>query len=112
MQDSILTIQDIILTMQDNIPSVEDNIPTAQDNISIVEDNIPIVQDNIPTVLCRCFTDPTLQPRLVNGWFWSGSGAQIPPTNKPGPGWKRNPWGKTGIFTKVRHTILYFNNYF
>merc|ERR1712013_82350 len=29
----------------------------------------------------RCFTDPTLQPRLVNGWFWSGSGAQIPPTN-------------------------------
>jgi len=49
----------------------------------------------------RCFTDPTLQPRLVNGWFWSGSGVQLPPTNKPGPGWKRNPWGKTGIFTKV-----------
>jgi len=49
----------------------------------------------------RCFTDPTLQPRLVNGWFWSGSGVQIPPTNKPPPGWKRNPWGKTGIYTKV-----------
>jgi len=53
------------------------------------------------TVDNRCFTDPSLQPRLINGWFWSGSNAQIAPTNKPPPGWKRNPWGKTGIFTKV-----------
>ena len=27
-------------------------------------------------------------------------------TNKPQPGWKRNPWGKTGIFSKVsKHGI-------
>merc|ERR1711971_870924 len=30
----------------------------------------------------RCFTDATLQPRLVNGWFWSGSGAKIPPPTR------------------------------
>merc|ERR1712128_251207 len=50
----------------------------------------------------RCFTDPSLQPRLVNGWFWSGSGVLIGSTDKPQPGWKRNPWGKTGIFSKVK----------
>ena len=53
---------------------------------------------------CRCFTDPSLQPRLINGWFWSGSGVLIAATNRPAPGWKRNPWGKTGIFTKVRRS--------
>jgi len=53
------------------------------------------------TVDPKCLTTPALQPRLIKGWFWSGSGARIADTNKIPPGWKKNPWGRTGIFTKV-----------
>jgi len=49
----------------------------------------------------RCFTDPTLQPRLVNGWFWSGSGERLPPTDRVAAGWRGNPWGTTGLFTRL-----------
>jgi len=49
----------------------------------------------------KCYTTPSLQPRIAKGWFWSGSGAKIPDTDKTPPGWSKNPWGKTGIFTKV-----------
>ena len=30
------------------------------------------------------------------GWFWSGSGARISPTNSTPPGWPRSPWSHTG----------------
>jgi len=50
----------------------------------------------------QCFTDKSLQPRLINGWFWSGSGVKISATDKTPPGWNSNPWGTTGIFTQVR----------
>ncbi|XP_023349634.1 uncharacterized protein LOC111718310 [Eurytemora carolleeae] len=53
------------------------------------------------TVSKECFTTPSIQPRIVNSWFWSGSGARIPPTNSTPEGWTKNPWGSTGIFTKV-----------
>merc|ERR1711973_239654 len=53
------------------------------------------------TVSSECLTNPAIQPRLVKGWFWSGSGARIPDTNKIPPGWSKNPWGSTGIYTKV-----------
>ena len=49
----------------------------------------------------RCFTEPSLQPRIVKSWFWSGSGTSIPATNSTPPGWSANPWGTTGIFTQV-----------
>jgi len=39
---------------------------------------------------------PHLQPKHINGWFWAGSGARIPPTNRTAPGWTDNPWSHTG----------------
>ena len=33
---------------------------------------------------------------LFLGWFWSGSGARITPTNSTPPGWPRSPWSHTG----------------
>ncbi|CAL4124157.1 unnamed protein product, partial [Meganyctiphanes norvegica] len=37
-----------------------------------------------------------LLPLIVNGWFWSGSNAAIPPTNNIPEGWDYQPWGPTG----------------
>ena len=48
------------------------------------------------TVSERCYTDEGVQPRSVNGWFWSGSGRRLPPTNTTGKGWTANPWSKEG----------------
>lgn len=39
---------------------------------------------------------PHLQPRHINGWFWSGSGVRIHATNETAPGWRKNPWSNTG----------------
>merc|ERR1712111_102645 len=33
-----------------------------------------------------------LQPPTVNGWFWSGSGVKMAPTNSTPPGWSYQPW--------------------
>jgi len=43
---------------------------------------------------------PHLQPKHINGWFWSGSGARLPPTNETGEGWKENPWSHTGFLSQ------------
>ena len=40
-----------------------------------------------------CFTTASLQPRLTNAWFWSGSGVRLGPTDRPQEGWRSNPWG-------------------
>ncbi len=37
-----------------------------------------------------------LQPVGVNGWFWSGSGVKMAPTNSTPPGWPYQPWSNTG----------------
>jgi len=37
-----------------------------------------------------------LQPATVNGWFWSGSGVKMAPTNSTPPGWSYQPWSYTG----------------
>jgi len=37
-----------------------------------------------------------LQPKHINGWFWSGSGVRMAPTNSTPDGWMRNPWSHTG----------------
>ena len=29
----------------------------------------------------RCYTQPELQPRIVFGWFWAGTGRPLHPTN-------------------------------
>ncbi|XP_023339500.1 uncharacterized protein LOC111709818 [Eurytemora carolleeae] len=43
---------------------------------------------------------PHLQPKNIKGWFWSGSGSSIPPTNETAPGWKDNPWSDTGFLSQ------------
>jgi len=42
-----------------------------------------------------------LQPVSVNGWFWSGSGVKMAPTNAKPPGWGYQPWSNTGHKTKI-----------
>ncbi|XP_042235144.1 L-selectin-like [Homarus americanus] len=37
---------------------------------------------------------PDLKPTIINGWFWSGSGKRIPPTNSKA-GWNGD-WSRTG----------------
>ena len=32
----------------------------------------------------------------VHGWFWSGSGMKMAPTNAKPPGWSYQPWSPTG----------------
>lgn len=41
-----------------------------------------------------------LQPTIVNGWFWSGSGVKMAPTNSTPPGWQYQPWSDTGHKTQ------------
>jgi len=41
-----------------------------------------------------------LQPASVNGWFWSGSGVKMAPTNSTPPGWSYQPWSFTGHKTQ------------
>jgi len=43
-----------------------------------------------------CKDRADLQPPEVNGWFWSGSGTKMAPTNKSPPGWGYQPWSFTG----------------
>lgn len=40
---------------------------------------------------------PHLQPRHINGWFWSGTGVSIASTNSTPAGWSANPWSRTGF---------------
>jgi len=39
---------------------------------------------------------PDLQPPIVNGWFWSGSSARIPPTNDTFSGAWNGDWSPSG----------------
>jgi len=49
---------------------------------------------------------PYLQPKHINGWFWSGSGVRIPATNVTAPGWSENPWSHTGFLSQfVDHHV-------
>ena len=48
-----------------------------------------------------CYTEPSVQPRIVNGWFWTGSSKTLSPTNNIPRGWKKNPRGTTGALTQV-----------
>lgn len=40
----------------------------------------------------QCYTDPGVQPRRVNGWFWTGSERRLAATNSTPRGWGSNPW--------------------
>jgi len=51
------------------------------------------------TVSPDCLTNPQIQPRLTRGWYWSGSGQPIARTDRIPKGWRKNPWGTTGIYT-------------
>jgi len=48
-----------------------------------------------------CFTTESLQPRLINAWFWSGSGVRLGATDRPQPGWRSNPWGTNGLCSRA-----------
>lgn len=50
---------------------------------------------------------PHLQPRNINGWFWSGSGSRIAPTNSTPVGFTEMPWSKTGYIGQflVNHDV-------
>jgi len=48
-----------------------------------------------------CFTTESLQPRLINAWFWSGSGSRLGATDRPQPGWRSNPWGTNGLCSRA-----------
>jgi hypothetical protein len=41
-----------------------------------------------------------LQPLSINGWFWSGSGVKLAPTNSTPTGWSAQPWSRTGHFKR------------
>ena len=44
----------------------------------------------------RAFCFQTANVLSFAGWFWSGSGARMAPTNSTPDGWMRNPWSHTG----------------
>jgi len=46
-----------------------------------------------------------LQPVNVNGWFWSGSGVKMAPTNSTPPGWSYQPWSDTGHKTQFNNGL-------
>merc|ERR1712226_1315213 len=46
-----------------------------------------------------------LQPVAVNGWFWSGSGVKMAPTNSTPPGWTYQPWSDTGHKTQFNNGL-------
>jgi hypothetical protein len=43
-----------------------------------------------------CTVEEKYSTKPFSGWFWSGSGERIPPTNVTAPGWSENPWSDTG----------------
>ena len=47
-----------------------------------------------------------LQPVQVNGWFWSGSGVKMAPTNSTPPGWSYQPW--SGKEKSIKKGKLFF----
>ncbi|TRY66917.1 hypothetical protein TCAL_04358 [Tigriopus californicus] len=47
-----------------------------------------------------------LQPTRINGWFWSGSGVKMAPTDKAPPGWSYQPWSFTGHNSKINGSVL------
>jgi len=52
-----------------------------------------------------------LQPVAVNGWFWSGSGVKMAPTNSTPPGWSYQPWSPTGHKTAIEgHDVAQRDN--
>jgi len=54
---------------------------------------------------------PHLQPKNINGWFWSGSGVSIPATNVTPSGWPDNPWSHTGYLSQfVSHPVAQPDN--
>jgi len=49
----------------------------------------------------QCYSSKALQPRLINAWFWSGSGARIGATDRVQKGWTSNPWGTNGLCSRA-----------
>lgn len=43
-----------------------------------------------------CENRSDLEPKTVNGWFWSATRGKIPATNQTPTGWTYSPWSKSG----------------
>lgn len=43
-----------------------------------------------------CENRPDLEPKSVNGWFWSATRGKISATNQTPATWTYNPWSKSG----------------
>lgn len=43
-----------------------------------------------------CENRRDLEPKAINGWFWSANRAKLAATNLLPNGWTYNPWSKTG----------------
>ncbi|XP_040565861.1 uncharacterized protein slf isoform X1 [Lepeophtheirus salmonis] len=72
--------------------------PTEHDLISdfIVEKELPYIWTSGRKCNFKGCEREDLQPVNVYGWFWSGSGVKMAPTNSTPPGWDFQPWSFTG----------------
>ena len=48
---------------------------------------------------------------LIIGWFWSGSGSRISPTNSTPKGWPRSPWSHTGYIGQFLSKYLIIKSF-
>ena len=48
---------------------------------------------------------------LILGWFWSGSGSRISPTNSTPKGWPRSPWSHTGYIGQFLSKYLIIESF-
>jgi len=77
------------------------SIETPKENDLIKE---VLIKRDVPYIwtsgrLCNfkgCEEREDLQPPSVAGWFWSGSGIRMAPTNSTPPFWPYQPWSYTG----------------
>lgn len=81
------------------------SIETTEENDMVLE---VLEREKLPYIwtsgrLCNfkgCDEREDLKPLIVNGWFWSGSGVKLAPTNATPLGWTAQPWSATGHFKK------------
>lgn len=76
------------------------SIETPEENDMVVDllksRNIPYIWTSGRKCNFKGCERADLQPVNVNGWFWSGSGVKMAPTDSKPPGWSYQPWSNTG----------------
>jgi len=72
--------------------------------LTIATNSFALVTDDVPYIwtsgrLCDfkgCEGRSDLEPKNLNGWFWSAQRSKLYPTNRVPPGWTYNPWSQSG----------------